>query len=255
MGAGGGKPEEQSQSIKIPRHIAIVMDGNGRWAQRRNLPRHSGHRAGVESVRVVVEACRKRGIQVLTLFAFSSENWNRPKKEIGLLFDLFMMALQRDVKRLNKNDVCLRIIGDRTAFPDKLQQCIHKAEETTAGNSGLILQVAANYGGRWDITQAARQVAGRVKRGELEPTEITEAILSEALSFADLPEVDLFIRTGGEQRISNFILWQTAYSELYFSEQLWPDFDAAEFDFALKAFGQRERRFGKTSEQVRQQQE
>lgn len=255
MGAGGDKPEEQSQIIKIPRHVAIVMDGNGRWAQRRDLPRHSGHRAGVESVRVVVEACRKRGIQVLTLFAFSSENWNRPKKEIGLLFDLFMIALQRDVKRLNKNDVRLRIIGDRTAFPDKLQQRIHKAEEVTAGNSGMILQIAANYGGRWDITQAVRQVAERVKRGELQPAEITEEILSGALSFADLPDVDLFIRTGGEQRISNFILWQTAYSELYFSERLWPDFDAAEFDLALKEFSQRERRFGKTSEQIKQQQE
>ncbi len=253
MGAGEEKPEDQSQSIKIPRHVAIVMDGNGRWAQRRDLPRHSGHRAGAESVRVVVEACRKHGVPVLTLFAFSSENWNRPKEEIGLLFDLFMMALQRDVKRLNKNNVQLRIIGDKTAFPDKLQQRIQQAEELTAGNSGLILQIAANYGGRWDITQAARAVAERVKRGELQPQEITEATLSEALCFAELPEVDLFIRTGGEQRISNFILWQAAYSELYFSEQLWPDFDAAEFDLALEAFSQRERRFGLTSEQIEEQ--
>jgi len=253
MGAGDDRSEGQSRHTKIPRHVAIVMDGNGRWAQRRNLPRHAGHRAGVESVRVTVEACRKRGVQVLTLFAFSSENWNRPKEEIGLLFDLFMVALQRDVKRLNKNNVQLRIIGDRTAFPDKLQQRIHKSEELTAGNSGLILQIAANYGGRWDITQAARAVADRVQRGELQPQEITEATLSEALCFADLPEVDLFIRTGGEQRISNFILWQTAYAEFYFSEQLWPDFGAAEFDLALEAFSQRERRFGLTSEQIKEQ--
>ncbi len=253
MGAGDNRSEGQGQRTKIPQHVAIVMDGNGRWAQRRNLPRHAGHRAGVESVRRVVEACRREGVQVLTLFAFSSENWNRPKEEIGLLFDLFMVALQRDVRRLHKNDVQLRIIGDRAAFPEKLQEQIRKAEEITAGNRGLILQIAANYGGRWDITQAARAVAERVQRGELQPQAITEETLSGVLSFADLPEVDLFIRTGGEQRISNFILWQAAYSELYFSEQLWPDFDAAEFGRALEDFSQRERRFGLTSEQIRAQ--
>ena len=254
MGADGGKSEDQSQMTKIPRHVAIIMDGNGRWAQSRNLPRHSGHRAGVESVRIVVEECAKQGVEVLTLFAFSSENWNRPKKEVGLLFDLFMVALQRDVKRLKKNNVRLRIIGDRTAFPEKLQKRIHIAEEETADNTGLLLQIAANYGGRWDITQASKSLAERVKRGELQPEEITEATLSEELSFADLPEPDLFIRTGGEQRISNFILWQTAYSELYFSKQLWPDFGADEFNLALKEFSQRERRFGKTSEQIEAQQ-
>jgi len=254
VGADGGKSEGQSQMTKIPRHIAIIMDGNGRWAQSRNLPRHSGHRAGVESVRVVVEECAKQGVEVLTLFAFSSENWNRPKKEVGLLFDLFMVALQRDVKRLKKNNVRLRIIGDRTAFPEKLQKRIHIAEEETADNTGLLLQIAANYGGRWDITQASKSLAEQVKRGELQPEEITEATLSEELSFADLPEPDLFIRTGGEQRISNFILWQTAYSELYFSKQLWPDFGADEFNLALKEFSQRERRFGKTSEQIEAQQ-
>jgi len=254
MGADGGKSEDQSQMTKIPRHVAIIMDGNGRWAQSRNLPRHSGHRAGVESVRIVVEECAKQGVEVLTLFAFSSENWNRPKKEVGLLFDLFMVALQRDVKRLKKNNVRLRIIGDRTAFPEKLQKRIHIAEEETADNTGLLLQIAANYGGRWDITQASKSLAERVKRGELQPEEITEATLSEELSFAGLPEPDLFIRTGGEQRISNFILWQTAYSELYFSKQLWPDFGADEFNLALKEFSQRERRFGKTSEQIEAQQ-
>ncbi len=254
MGSGGGKSEYRGRKTKIPRHIAIIMDGNGRWAQSRNLPRHAGHRAGVESVRVAVEECAKQGVEVLTLFAFSSENWNRPKKEVGLLFDLFMMALQRDVKRMKKNNVRLRIIGDRTAFPDKLQKRIHIAEEETANNTGLLLQIAANYGGRWDITQAARSVAEKVKSGELQPEDITEATLSAELSFAGLPEPDLFIRTGGEQRISNFILWQSAYSELYFTERLWPDFDAAEFDRALKEFSQRERRFGQTSEQIKEQQ-
>jgi len=246
--------ESQSQMTKIPRHVAIIMDGNGRWAQSRNLPRHSGHRAGVESVRIVVEECAKQGIEVLTLFAFSSENWNRPKKEVGLLFDLFMVALQRDVKRLKRNNVRLRIIGDRAAFPEKLQKRIHIAEEETANNTGLLLQIAANYGGRWDITQASKSLAERVKRGELQPEEITEATLSEELSFAGLPEPDLFIRTGGEQRISNFILWQAAYSELYFSKQLWPDFGAEAFNIALEEFSQRERRFGKTSEQIEAQQ-
>ena len=254
MGAGDGKSESQNQRMKIPRHVAIIMDGNGRWAQSRNLPRHAGHRAGVESVRAVVEACTKQGVQALTLFAFSSENWNRPKKEVGLLFDLFMMALQRDVKRLKKNNIRLRIIGDKTAFPEKLQKRIQIAEKATAGNTGLVLQVAANYGGRWDITQAAKHLAEKVKSGELQPEEITEATLTAELSFADLPEIDLFIRTGGEQRISNFILWQAAYAELYFSERLWPDFGAAELDLALKAFSQRERRFGKTSEQIEAQQ-
>jgi len=254
VGADGGLPENQSQVTKIPRHVAIIMDGNGRWAQSRNLPRHAGHRAGAESVRVVVEECAKKGVEVLTLFAFSSENWNRPKKEVGLLLDLFMVALQRDVKRMKKNNVRLRIIGDRTAFSDKLQKRIHIAEKETADNTGLLLQIAANYGGRWDIAQAAKSLAEKVKNGELQPEEITETALSGELSFADSPEPDLFIRTGGEKRISNFILWQAAYSEFYFSDQLWPDFDAAELNLALKEFSQRERRFGKTSEQIKAQQ-
>jgi len=254
VGADSELSENQCQVTKIPRHVAIIMDGNGRWAQSRNLPRHSGHRAGAESVRVVVEECAKKGVEVLTLFAFSSENWNRPKKEVGLLFDLFMVALQRDVKRMKSNNVRLRVIGDRTAFPDKLQKRIHIAEEETADNTGLLLQIAANYGGRWDIIQAAKKLAEKVKNGELQPEEITEAALSEELSFADFPEPDLFIRTGGEKRISNFILWQSAYSELYFSEQLWPDFGAAELNLALQEFSQRERRFGKTSEQIKAQQ-
>ncbi len=251
MGANDSQSADQGQIITIPRHVAIIMDGNGRWAKNRNSPRHVGHRAGVESVRTIVEACAKKGVQALTLFAFSSENWKRPKKEVGLLFDLFMIVLQRDIKRLKKNNVCLRVIGDKTAFPKKLQECIRMAEEKTAGNSGLVLQIAANYGGRWDITQAARKVAEKIKSGELQPGDITEATLNAELSFADLPDPDLFIRTGGEQRISNFVLWQLAYSEFYFSDRLWPDFDAAAFDLAIQAFSQRERRFGKTSEQIR----
>ncbi|VAX09687.1 Undecaprenyl diphosphate synthase [hydrothermal vent metagenome] len=251
MGSGAGKKtKSRDQITQIPQHVAIIMDGNGRWAKKRNLPRHAGHRAGVESVRVAVEECARHGVQVLTLFAFSSENWNRPKKEVGLLLDLFMTALHRDVKRLKKNNICLRVIGDRSVFSEKLQLGIQTAETETAGNTGLILQIAANYGGRWDITQAARKLAQKVRDGDLDPDAISESSLTAELSFADLPEPDLFVRTGGEQRISNFILWQTAYSELYFCDQLWPDFDAAAFEQALVAFGQRERRFGKTSEQV-----
>ena len=253
MDTGDSDSKGQGRITRIPQHVAIIMDGNGRWAKKRNLPRHAGHKAGVESVRISVEQCAKHGVEVLTLFAFSSENWQRPKKEVGLLLDLFMTALQRDVKRLQKNNVRLRVIGDRTAFPEKLQQRIRIAEASTAENTGLILQIAANYGGRWDITQAARRLAEKVKAGDLEPEEISEATLAAELSFAGLPEPDLFIRTGGEQRISNFILWQMAYSEFYFSDRLWPDFDAAALDEALVAFGQRERRFGLTSEQLEMQ--
>lgn len=257
-GRGGvdiGKSESNGQSriARIPRHVAIIMDGNGRWAKNRNLPRHAGHKAGVEAVRISVEQCAKRGVEILTLFAFSSENWRRPKKEVGLLLDLFMTALQRDVKRLQKNNVQLRVIGDRAAFPEKLQQRIRIAEASTADNTGLILQIAANYGGRWDITEAARRIAEKVKAGDLEPEMISEELLAAELSFASLPNPDLFIRTGGEQRISNFLLWQTAYSEFYFCDRLWPDFDADALDQALYAFSRRERRFGLTSEQVETQ--
>ncbi|PLY15136.1 MAG: di-trans,poly-cis-decaprenylcistransferase [Sedimenticola sp.] len=236
---------------RLPRHIAIVMDGNGRWAQQRGLPRTAGHKAGVNAVRNAVELCGQYGVEVLTLFAFSSENWKRPQKEVSLLMDLFFSALHREVKRLNRNNVRLRIIGERTAFSTKLQERIHAAEEITAGNSGLVLQVAANYGGRWDITQAARQIAARIETGNLTSAEINEALLSEYLCFHELPDPDLFIRTGGEQRLSNFMLWQAAYTELYFTEALWPDFDAMAFSQALQSFQSRERRFGKTGEQAR----
>ena len=234
----------------MPRHVAIIMDGNGRWAKQRRLPRHAGHRAGAKSVRTVVEECVKRGVGVLTLFAFSSENWRRPKQEVNLLLGLFMSTLRGEIRRLQQNNVCLRIIGERHAFPEKLQQRIADSERVTAGNNGLVLQIAANYGGRWDITQAARRLAARVAAGELEPASIDEMAFAGALSFAGLPDPDLFIRTGGERRLSNFLLWQAAYSELYFTDVLWPDFDAGAFQAALSAYAQRRRRFGMTDEQL-----
>ena len=234
----------------IPRHVAIIMDGNGRWAQNRGKPRHTGHKAGVKSVRSSVEYSAKQGIEVLTLFAFSSENWQRPEKEVTLLMDLFLVALKNEVKKLNKNNVRLKVIGDTSAFNSKLQAQIEQAEQQTEKNTGLVLQVAANYGGRWDITQAARKLAAEVQQGQLDPALITESRLQSALSFADLPEVDLFIRTGGDLRISNFILWQAAYAELYFTPVLWPDFDEGAYQNALDDFAGRQRRFGKTAEQV-----
>lgn len=252
MTQGNPTPAEPAL-ISLPYHIAVIMDGNGRWAQRRGLPRHAGHPVGVEAVRRVVEACVERGIGVLTLFAFSSENWKRPRTEVNLIMDLFIRSLKKEARRLHRNDVRLRIIGDRGALSTKLQRQIAEVEALTADNRGLLLQVAANYGGRWDITQAARQLAQRVAEGELEPSRIDEAALGEALSFADQPAPDLFIRTGGEKRLSNFLLWQCAYTELYFTDLLWPDFDEGALDVALKDFANRQRRFGRTAEQVREQ--
>ena len=240
---------------RLPRHIAIIMDGNGRWAQQRGLMRHAGHKAGVKTVRSSVEQSVKHGIEVLTLFAFSSENWKRPKKEVSLLMDLFMVALQREVKRLKRNNVRLRIIGDRSAFSEKLQQRISAAEAETAGNDGLVLQIAANYGGRWDITQAVRRIAARVASGQLQPDHIDEDLISSELSFKDLPDPDLFIRTGGEQRVSNFMLWQSAYTELYFTDAYWPEFDAEAFDQAIAFYSSRQRRFGMTGEQLQSDEE
>ena len=245
------RTEGVPEPTKTPRHVAIIMDGNGRWAQQRGLPRVSGHKAGVETVRSAVEQSVKTGIQVLTLFAFSSENWRRPPKEVNLLMDLFMMALDREVRRLKRNDVRLRIIGDHTAFSDKLQARIVEAQQSTADCTGLTLQIAANYGGRWDLVQAARGLSEKVNEGFLRPDQITEESLSSGLSTAGLPDPDLFIRTGGEQRLSNFLLWQSAYAEFYFTDVLWPDFDAKEFDKALASFTKRQRRFGRTSEQTR----
>ncbi len=198
----------------MPRHVAIIMDGNGRWARQRDRPRTAGHREGVKSVRAVVEESVRRGVGTLTLFAFSSENWQRPRSEVNILMELFMSALRGEVRRLNENDVRLRIIGERGAFPEKLQRRIVEAEELTASNRALNLQVAANYGGRWDITRAARRLVADALRGVLDPDAIDEEAVASRLSFPDLPEPDLFIRTGGEQRLSNFVLWQSAYAEL-----------------------------------------
>ncbi|EIJ44082.1 undecaprenyl diphosphate synthase [Beggiatoa alba B18LD] len=241
-----------TKQAQTPRHVAIIMDGNGRWAKKRLLPRIAGHRAGVETVRKIVRCCTEQGIEVLTLFAFSSENWRRPEQEVSLLMELFMFALQNEVKKLHGNNIRLRIIGERTAFPEKLQALIRHAEEQTQHNTGLVLVIAANYGGRWDITQASRYLAHQVEQGLLTPQEINESLLAKHLSFADLPEPDLFIRTGGEQRISNFLLWQLAYTELYFTDTLWPDFDADAFQLALTSFATRQRRFGRTGDQVEQ---
>ena len=248
---GTHRMDVESES-RVPRHVAIIMDGNGRWAQRRMLPRHAGHRAGLKSVRVVVEQCAKWGIEVLTLFAFSSENWARPRTEVSQLMELFMGALRGEIKRLQKNRVRLRIIGERHAFSEKLQKRIAETERLTADNDGLLLQIAANYGGRWDITEATRRLARAVRDGELRLEEISEDTLSGALSFPDCPDPDLFIRTGGERRISNFLLWQSAYTELYFTDRLWPEFGETEFERALADFARRQRRFGKTGEQVRE---
>lgn len=228
----------------VPGHVAIVMDGNGRWASRRFLPRVAGHKQGVDSLRRCVHACAKRGIRVLTVFAFSSENWQRPADEVAGLMDLLALALGREVPQMRRDGVRLHFVGERAGLSEKVCRGLAQAEEATAHNSRLVLNVCFNYGGRWDIAQAAAALAAR---GE----PITESGLHAAMSLAHVPDPDLLIRTGGEQRISNFLLWQAAYSELYFSDRLWPDFDEAALDEALAAYAARERRFGKTSAQVR----
>jgi len=245
-----GDVDATQGSEKGPRHVAIIMDGNGRWASRRRLPRFAGHKAGVETVKDVVRACGEKGVEVLTLFAFSSENWRRPQEEVGLLMGLFMTALDQQVRKLHDHNIRLRIIGDRSAFSRTLQQRIEAAEALTGGNSGLNLVIAANYGGRWDVIQATRTIATRVRGGELEPDEIDSALLQSLLSLSDLPEPDLFIRTVGEKRVSNFLLWHLAYTELYFTDTLWPDFDRQAFEGALASFATRQRRFGRTGDQV-----
>jgi undecaprenyl diphosphate synthase len=231
----------------VPRHVAIIMDGNRRWARKRLLPRFAGHRRGVETVRATVRACLERGIEYLTLFAFSSENWRRPEEEVSLLMQLFVRALREEVTKLDRNGVRLRVIGDLSRFEPDLRALIEASEERTATNTRLVLTVAANYGGRWDILQAVNRLLSSEpeRRGEL-----TESDLAPHLAMHYAPEPDLFIRTGGEQRISNFLLWQLAYSEIYFTDVLWPEFDSKAFDAALQSYQQRERRFGRTSEQV-----
>ncbi len=232
----------------IPSHIAIIMDGNGRWAKKRHFPRVMGHKRGVETVREMVKACIERGVEFLTLFAFSSENWRRPAEEVSLLMQLFMLALEQEISRLNQNNVRLRIIGDLSRFEPRLIDLVQRAEALTANNTKLTLTIAANYGGRWDILQA---VQGMLQARPELCAGFDEADLQPYLSMPYAPEPDLFIRTGGEQRISNFLLWQLAYTELYFTGVLWPDFNAAELDKAIHSYQQRERRFGRTSEQLK----
>ena len=230
----------------IPKHIAIIMDGNGRWATKRFMPRVAGHSKGVDAVRTMVESCIEYGVQYLTLFAFSSENWRRPEEEVTILMRLFMNALDREVSRLHANDICLKIVGDLSRFNPGLQEKIQSAMNKTAGNRRLTVTVCANYGGRWDIVQAMNQL--RAAQPEL--VQIEEQHLTPYLAMAHAPEPDLFIRTGGEQRISNFLLWQMAYTELYFTDTYWPDFGRSELQQAIVSYQQRERRFGRTSAQL-----
>lgn len=235
----------------LPQHVAIIMDGNGRWAERQGKPRVWGHKKGVEAVRRSVSFCRELGIPSLTLFAFSSENWRRPADEVNTLMELFLLVLQKEVKALHKNGIRLKIIGDLTAFSPKLVANIRKAEALTEANNAMTLNIAANYGGRWDILNACQIMAHKVKQGELQPEDIDELHLSSLLQTAEQPELDLLIRTGGDLRISNFLLWQAAYAELWFTETLWPDFNQQVFSEAIAAFINRERRFGFTGAQIR----
>jgi undecaprenyl diphosphate synthase len=231
----------------VPRHVAIIMDGNGRWAKKRFLPRVGGHRKGVEAVREVVKACAEQGVGYLTLFAFSSENWRRPPEEVSFLMQLFLRSLEQEVGKLDSNGIRFKVAGDLSAFDPRIVELIHRGEELTASNTRLTLTVAANYGGRWDILQAVERC-----RQEDPAAAITEERLARFLSMSYAPEPDLFIRTGGEQRISNFLLWQLAYSEFYFTDALWPDFGAQALEEAFASYRRRERRFGRTSEQLAQ---
>lgn len=244
------KSNDDRPAGQVPRHIAVIMDGNGRWARARGLPRHAGHRAGIKAVRETVETAARRGVSYLTLFAFSSENWRRPKDEVSSLMTLMLEALRRETDELHRNEVRLKFIGAREQLQPELVAGIAAAEKRTAENTGLNLIVATAYGGRWDIVQAMRTLAGRVRDGELEADEITEDTVSDALALAGLPDPDLLIRTGGERRISNFLLWNLAYAELWFSDCLWPDFRNQQFDEALEYFAGRQRRYGYTGDQV-----
>ena len=235
-----------------PKHIALVMDGNGRWAEKRFLPRVAGHRKGVETARSVIQSCLDKKIQVLTLFAFSSENWHRPKAEVNVLMGLLKRLLVEEVSKLNDENVKLCVIGDPGRLPKDLQLAIVEAEALTENNSGLRLNIALNYGGRWDIVQAAKQLCSEVISGQLELSDVSESTFGSFMSLSELPEPDLLVRTSGEQRISNFLLWQLAYSEIYFTDTLWPDFSERDLLKALDFFAQRERRFGRTSQQVEQ---
>lgn len=241
---------EEASTEFNPKHIAIIMDGNGRWARQRGRPRAAGHQAGFRVTRDIVEACGKRQIEALTLFAFSSENWARPEKEVGFLMDLFLRALKSEVAKLRENNVRITFIGERSAFSEKLRDEMSQAEEVTADRTGLKLAIAVNFGGRWDILNATRHISEAVEAGELKSADITQEIFSKYVSLTDVPDPDLFIRTGGEKRISNYLLWHLAYTELYFTDVLWPDFNDDELGAALSFFKTRQRRFGRTGDQV-----
>ncbi len=234
----------------LPHHVAIVMDGNGRWAKQKKKPRTFGHQAGSRLLHAIVEESKNLGIQVLTVFAFSSENWKRPEQESSFLMGLFIKVMQREINELHSNHIQVRFIGDRSVLSETLQQVIDSAEKLTAENHKMVLQIALSYSGQWDIATAARSVAEKVAAGELAAADVDERRFAAELSFADLPDVDFFIRTGGELRISNFILWQAAYAELYFTDVLWPDFSVQEYRKAIKEYAFRQRRFGRTGEQV-----
>ena len=244
-------PSPGGSAPAIPGHIAIVMDGNGRWAKARKRPRSFGHQAGLKALRATLEHCVRLGVGTLTVFAFSSENWNRPEGEVSRLMDLFLSALDKEVAELHTNGVCIRFVGDRSAFRPAIQEKMSAAEALTAENTRLVANVAVNYGGRWDIVQAALKMATAINSDDLNAAGIDEARFAEFLALARSPDPDLFIRTGGEMRISNFLLWQSAYTEFHFTDVLWPDFDADALDAAIADFTSRERRFGRTSRQVR----
>lgn len=253
MNSGTTNPDLVNGEQKLPAHIAIVMDGNGRWAENRNRPRTLGHQAGLKALRRIVEHCGRLGIPELTIFAFSSENWNRPRKEVNRLMDLFMKSLGKETNDLHENGVKLCFIGDLTAFSPEMQKSIERAVQQTRDNQRMRLNIAVNYGGRWDIVQAARALATACQLGELDPADITETTLAEKLMLSGRSDPDLFIRTGGEMRISNFLLWQSAYTELHFTPTLWPDFSPQSLDEALQDYFKRERRFGRTGKQIRRQ--
>jgi len=239
-----------AELTNIPTHVAVIMDGNGRWARARGKARHTGHRAGVKSVKATVEAAAERGVSYLTLFAFSSENWNRPEDEVSSLMSLFVEALRREVAELHRNNVRLRFVGALEQLSGGLQKKMAEAEKKTAGNTGLLLNVAVAFGGRWDLVKAARSLAAKAAAGDIGASDIDEDAISGELQLAGVPDPDLLIRTGGEQRISNFLLWNLAYAELWFTDVLWPEFDKAEFDKALAYYAGKQRRYGHTGEQV-----
>ncbi|MCW8853944.1 MAG: isoprenyl transferase [Gammaproteobacteria bacterium] len=244
--------KQNTQAENKPEHIVVVMDGNGRWAKKRFMPRTAGHKAGVKATKEVVKACVENQIKVLTLFAFSSENWKRPEQEVSSLMELFLTTLQSEVNELHEQSVRMRFIGECSAFSDKLQNRIKQTEELTQNNSGLCLNIAVNYGGRWDIANACQMIAEKIESGEITSKDVNAELVNRYVAVSDLPEPDLFIRTGGDKRISNFLIWQLAYTELYFTDLLWPDFNRGELNEALTWFANRQRRFGKTGDQIGQ---